>query len=92
MAPLLTIMEVLREMLGPPAPDHFAHLPSPTPETDDDDDEDEDDERGSGGGNIDPEEDDGGGYDDDDDEEEEPLQTRSPMPESMRPRGLRTNR
>jgi hypothetical protein len=90
MAPLVKIMEALREILAPAAPDHFAHLPSPTPESDEDDDEEEDDERSSGGGNIDPEEDDGG-YDDDDDEEEEPLQTRAPNPESIRRRALRKN-
>jgi hypothetical protein len=73
MAPLLTIVEVLRKMLAPAASDHVAHLPTPTPEDDDDDDE-EDEDRSSGGGNIDPDEDDAG-YDDDDDEEE-PLQTR----------------
>jgi hypothetical protein len=73
MAPLLTIVEVLREMLAPAAPDYIAHLPTPTPEDDDDDDEEEDKDRGSGG-SIDPD-DDEGGYDDDDDEEE-PLQTR----------------
>ena len=90
MATLVKVIEALREILAPAAPDHFAHLPSPTPESDDDDDEDEDDERGSGGGNIDPEEDEGG-YDDDDDEEEEPLQTRTPKPESIRRRALRKN-
>ena len=90
MAALVKVMEALREILAPAAPDPFAHLPSPTPEPDDDDDEEEDDERGSGGGNIDPEEDDGG-YDDDDDEEEEPLQTRAPKPHSIRRRALREN-
>jgi hypothetical protein len=88
MAPLVKVMEALREILAPAAPDHFAHLPSPTPEPDDDDEEDEDDERGSGGGNIDPD-DDEGGYDDDDDDEEEPLQTRTLKPESIRRRALR---
>ena len=73
MVPLLTILEVLREMLSPASPDYVAHLPTPTPEDDDDDDDDEDKDRGSGG-SIDPD-DDEGGYDDDD-EEEEPLQTR----------------
>jgi len=72
MVPLLTIMEVLREMLSPAAPDYVAHLPTPTPEDDDDDDDEEDKDRGSGG-SIDPD-DDEGGYDDDE-EEEEPLQT-----------------
>ncbi|HSS71562.1 MAG TPA: hypothetical protein VLQ46_13040 [Casimicrobiaceae bacterium] len=80
MAPLVKVMEALREILAPAAPDHLAHLPSQTPEPDDDDDEDEEDERGSSGGNIDPDDDDSGydDDDDDDDEEEEPLQTRWP--------------
>ena len=91
MAPLVKVMEALREILAPAAPDHFAHLPSPTPESDDDDDEEEEDERGSGGGNIDPD-DDEGGYDDDDDEEEEPLQTRTPKPKSMRRHALHSNK
>ena len=76
MAPLLVIMEVLREMLGPAAPDYVAHLPTPVPDDDDEEDEEEDKDRGSGG-SIDPD-DDEGGYDDDE-EEEEPLQTRDPM-------------
>jgi hypothetical protein len=89
MAPLVKVMEALRDILAPTAPDHLAHLPSPTPETDDDDDdEDEDKERGSGGGNIDPDEDDEGGYDDDD-EEEEPLQTGARRSEPMRKRAGR---
>jgi hypothetical protein len=75
MAPFLTIIEVLREMLEPMASEPVAHLPTPTPE-DDDDEEEEENERSSGGGNIDPDEDEGG-YDDDD-EEEEPLQTGAP--------------
>jgi len=73
MAPLLTIMEVLHEVLAPAAPDYVAHLPTPTPDDDDDEDEEEDKDRGSGG-SIDPDDDEG--VYDDDDEEEEPLQTR----------------
>ena len=80
MAPLLMIMEVLREMLGPAAPDYVAHLPTPTPDDDEDEDEEEDKDRGSGG-SIDPD-DDEGGYDDD--EEEEPLQTRDSLARVMR--------